>query len=243
MTTWTRKYWWVAIIIILFSSLPIGLNFLLNINIGASIIGNSKDWLMFWGSYIGGFASFIMLFIAWKTLMETKHTNRPYIHMKIIKKLGVFYLECSNLGKSTAYSIKIEFPAKFKQTIPLSIIKSNIEDIEKADFPLPPGEKQHIKLCYGHLNKALLKHYGGNINTNKITFDSTEVSMIDSNKNIEYFDNALKYILVHYNDEYNEKKPISTSIYEDAPQDMLTVIAFRLEAIEKHLGTIANNRK
>lgn len=236
-----KKYWWV---IVLFIAFPFFVNFAVTRTtpFDCTVAGEPKDWLMLWGGYIGGFASFVMLFVAWRTLMENKSANRPHIHIRIIRKFGILYLECNNIGKSTALNIKIEFPKEFIKAILLDVVKSNILEIEKYDFPLPVDAKKYIKLCFGKLDNRLLDIYGSDSKEKTITFNGEKIKMIDSNANLQYFNDTLKYIKVHYNNEYNERIPIDTSSYEEIEQDMMRVIACRLEGIENYLETIANKK-
>ena len=86
-----KKYWWV---IVLFIAFPFFVNFAVTRTtpFDCTVAGEPKDWLMLWGGYIGGFASFVMLFVAWITLMENKSANRPHIHIRIIIKCGILSL-------------------------------------------------------------------------------------------------------------------------------------------------------
>lgn len=243
MKTWIKKQW-LIIAFIAFMIIPITLNYCLNINIGTTIIGNPKDWLMFWGSYIGGFASFVMLYVAWRTLRESKSANRPIINIKLIRRYSMLYLEIKNDGKSPASKIKIKFDDDFISNIKLTAIKRHLESIEEQEFRLPAGNLCSLKLCYSSVFMGLLNYINGASSINKtLKFNESIITLDESNNNYNYFDQSLEYISITYNDEYKEKIPIRISNFEDAPQDTMKIIALSLEAIEKHLGTISNPEK
>lgn len=235
-----RKYLWL--IIIGFILLPIGLNYILNVNIGANVIGMPKDWLNFWGTYISGFASFVMLFIAWKTLMETKSANRPYISIQLLRSNGKLYLECRNIGKSIATDVNITFPKNFIDKVPSDIIKKNIQSISKQKFAVGSTVSKNILLLYGELSLVTLKIYGGDVKTKNIIFNSEQLNMEDANDTYNYFVENFNQIEVSYSNEYKYNIPINILDYKEEEQNLFRVIAFRLEAIENEFKAF-NNKK
>ena len=72
-----KKYWWVALIILL---LPITLNFILLIPSFTTIVGDEIVWLSFWGGYLGAIIStataFIILYIQQKENKSENKKNR-----------------------------------------------------------------------------------------------------------------------------------------------------------------------
>lgn len=53
---------------------PFLLNWFLQIPSFCSIVGSDTDWLQFWGAYIPGIASFVMIYYTWKTI-DTSHND------------------------------------------------------------------------------------------------------------------------------------------------------------------------
>lgn len=65
--------WLIVAFIFLLVGTPILLDFILSRNNPIPqipIVGDSKDWLTFWGAYIGALASFVMVVVAYKTLKK-----------------------------------------------------------------------------------------------------------------------------------------------------------------------------
>lgn len=54
--------------------IPFLLNWFLQIPSFCSIVGSDTDWLQFWGAYIPGIASFVMIYYTWKTI-DTSHND------------------------------------------------------------------------------------------------------------------------------------------------------------------------
>lgn len=88
-------------------------------NISIKTIGQPTDWLAFWGVYISSIASFIMAFIAWKTLLQNnkqlKIINEQF-EMSINAELAAdvvfrddFYmLRIRNCGNADAYDVSVK---------------------------------------------------------------------------------------------------------------------------------------
>jgi len=64
---WISKYWWLIVILLII--FPFVLNLILDNKIDPI---TPKDWLMFWGSYISGGATIIVIFITLKNQQELK---------------------------------------------------------------------------------------------------------------------------------------------------------------------------
>lgn len=72
-----KKLYAKALIIVLTTlAIPIILNYILQIHVVDSIIGNSVTWLSFWGNYIALIASSIMTYFAYRTIQVTIKTHK-----------------------------------------------------------------------------------------------------------------------------------------------------------------------
>lgn len=72
-----KKYWWIALVILL---MPIVLNFILLTPSFTAIVGDEIAWLSFWGGYLGAIistaAAFIILYIQRKDNESENEKNR-----------------------------------------------------------------------------------------------------------------------------------------------------------------------
>lgn len=60
---WMQKYRWTIIIVILVTSIPIAINFILLFPSFTSIVGDNTEWLSFWSGYISAAVAFVILHI------------------------------------------------------------------------------------------------------------------------------------------------------------------------------------
>lgn len=60
---WMQKYRWTIIIVILVTSIPIAINFILLFPSFTSIMGDNTEWLSFWSGYISAAVAFVILHI------------------------------------------------------------------------------------------------------------------------------------------------------------------------------------
>ena len=129
---------------LIFLVLPFFINFLSCLPAPFESWERPSNWTTFWGQYLSGFAAFAMLYVAWRTLMTTKETNRPYIVVDIVDMgYSRVFIRCRNLGHSIATNIKITLDNTFIEQIKIAKVKESIESINNtAPFVLEPsGEK------------------------------------------------------------------------------------------------------
>ena len=72
------KYWWgIFIFIIILLSLPLFLNWVVTRDtiFNCKIAGDSKDWLLIWITYLSVLSSMFMVFITYKSLINSKEQN------------------------------------------------------------------------------------------------------------------------------------------------------------------------
>lgn len=252
------KYWRRYLLVILF--FPFILNFLVNCRVCIwedYIVGEPKDWLSFWASYIGGAGSIIMLFIALKTLSTHKEDNRPYIYTRIIKHSGKLYLECTNVGKTVAPEIELMIDKKLIKDIKidkkliddktLEAFKDHFLALNKLKFTLPVNGKKEIFLCYGELSLTSLKMYSRcvghaiNFENKTVRFDNIDIQMDELNICYSEIAKEIKSIKIPYSD-YEQLEQFELSLAEDKEQDTLGIIASQVAKIADELEKNNTNK-
>lgn len=172
MLRFIRKYWWL--IVIGFILLPIGLNYLLNVNIGANIIGEPKDWLTFWGTYISSIASLWMIILTYLIIKQNDEARQGVVICKVIYHKMNYGLEITNVGNSVAYDIIISANEEFNNILHELTRKIFIK-FQNKKFSLKPNESKYILIeC------AVLGDHQ--------TFNSDTDQMEVVNNNKEYLD-------------------------------------------------------
>lgn len=81
---WMQKYRWTIIIVILVTSIPIAINFILLFPSFTSIVGDNTEWLSFWSGYISAAVAFVILHIQ---RMDSKITRKK-INVKMKKTVS-----------------------------------------------------------------------------------------------------------------------------------------------------------
>lgn len=67
----------LTIIFCIIFFIPFIINYMLQIDLNADIVGDSRDWLMFWGSYISGVAAFLVI-------LQTHHIQKDMKQQQIM---------------------------------------------------------------------------------------------------------------------------------------------------------------
>lgn len=126
---------------LIFLALPFFINFLSCFHAPFASWIEPSPWTKFWGQYLSGFAAFAMLYVAWRTLMTTKESNRPFIALDIIDNgYSQVFLRCRNVGHSTATNINISISNDFFNLIPIQKVKESFETINtNQPFVLEPN--------------------------------------------------------------------------------------------------------
>lgn len=128
-----------CIIAFIFFAIPFIINFLGCIHAPFQSWSEPSKWTMFWGQYISGFAAFAMLYVAWRTLLTTKETNRPYVIIDIVERCSIAYIRCRNIGHTTAQNIKLSFKMEQISEIAISEVKECFKSINSSSpFVLEP---------------------------------------------------------------------------------------------------------
>lgn len=155
---------------ILFFAVPFVINFLSCINAPFVSWTEPSKWTVFWGQYISGFASFAMLYVAWRTLHTTKEANRPYVVVDIIERRSVAYIRCRNIGHTTAQNIKIQIDFSYLSGLKIPEVKGSFESIVSAPpFVLEPNGKRIWEIfCIPSSHLDYLNNYRTEI---ELTYD------------------------------------------------------------------------
>lgn len=152
--------------------IPIILNFIINIPSPIPqkyIIGDTKDWLSFWGVYIGSIGSFMMVVVAFFTLIQNYRTvqqnevlmaqnkeqldelkrqweeeHRPRINISIIVYRKAFFIKIKNIGKGNATDIKITFNKEFIDNLLKEEYKQMYCAVEERAFVTEEGEAKYL---------------------------------------------------------------------------------------------------
>lgn len=113
-----KKYYIIFILAIL--SMPIVLNFSLQLPSIVKVIGDAQTWLSFWASFIGAIASFAMIAITYHTLQQNQsqldeikrqweEEHRPFLSCRVIVYKQAFFLQIYNPSKFDAHNVSIVF--------------------------------------------------------------------------------------------------------------------------------------
>lgn len=153
------KYIVVGITIVL---APILLNFILLLQVGIPeqlIVGDSKSWLSFWGTYIGSIGTILMVFITYKTLKQNNEQldelkrqwedeHRPRINISIAIYRKALFIKIKNIGVGNATDIKISFNKDFVDKLPKTKYREMYENVEKRSFTIENGESKYILIGF-----------------------------------------------------------------------------------------------
>lgn len=128
-------------IICAFLAVPFFVNFLSLFPAPFEFMELPSAWTSFWGQYLSGCASIAMLYVAWKSLLEAREVNRPFLIVDMVEKKGAIYLRCRNIGNSTAHHIKLSISGIAFNSIQIDKVKAIITEInEQREFMLEPNE-------------------------------------------------------------------------------------------------------
>ncbi len=189
---------------LIFLAVPFFINFLSCLPAPFESWKQPSNWTTFWGQYLSGFAAFAMLYVAWRTLMTTKETNRPYIVIDIVDMgYSRVFIRCRNLGHTIATNIKITLDNTFIEQIKIAKVKESVESINNTPFVLEPnGEKVwEIFLIPGTQLDSFHQVWGENA---KYPFKGEHIVKKDWEENENLFKAKVLKSTVSYNGEYSE---------------------------------------
>lgn len=156
-----KKYWWCFLIALII--IPVCLNFILLIPAFTPVVGDNAAWLSFFGSFIGAFASFVMIFFTAKTLEQNreqldelkrqwKEEHTPFLSCQLIAKSGKFLLRILNSSNTTADRVNISIDSNLfdpkdsnKAYIPYHF-KELKDFLTTQEFVIPPYESLYFTI-------------------------------------------------------------------------------------------------
>lgn len=172
MTTNRKIFRLIIVILIILLLFPIVLNWIILQAPLFPIVGEGKDWLGFWATYIGAIASFAMVVLTWWTLKQSKiqndalieqnkeilrnnkeqldeqrrqweENNRPNICINVIVYNKAFFLQIANVGNVDATNVRLKFNQEF-----ILSVKSHIQPyynaINDSSFFVERGNKRYM---------------------------------------------------------------------------------------------------
>ena len=143
MINWIRKHWWV--IVLFLTALPFGLNYVINIDCGFSVIGEPKDWLIFWGTYISSIASAVMVFLTYIIIKQNDEIRQGRVVCSLIFYNQFYLLQISNVGNSQAYDIEINSNEDFNMKLN-KLSRIHFTKVQNRKFSLTPNESKHVSI-------------------------------------------------------------------------------------------------
>lgn len=170
----------IGIVIIAIILIPIVLNYVLQIQLDAKIVGFDTDWLSFWGGYLGGIVSsaiaFIILYIQRKENRQENKKNR-LLQLKVLS----YQRECQwfdNLRKALADSVNVYHAnhlieiTNLIKTDNFSVIQQKIKEIldnlisteTKVGLLIHASEQNNNLSRYSNIREELYNNYCSIIN-------------------------------------------------------------------------------
>lgn len=161
----------IIIALIFIAILPPIINFSLLQPSLIPYVGEAKDWLEFWGSYLSAAVAAIMIvYTAYslkvneKTLAEMKREwdeeRLPKLYFSIEDRIGLFVLKVANIGKSPAYNIRLNFNKEFIDAMLFNQIKEVYRTLPLKTISLENGKAKYFYLSpiYGQGIYEFKKH-------------------------------------------------------------------------------------
>lgn len=192
-----KEYMWVFFIAFIIL-IPLGLNWLLGQRppFNIPVVGDSLDWLMFWATYSGAVASFLMVLYTSKTLRDTKRQwleeQRPRLNISVIIDRTAYFLRIYNSGKSNAYNIKISINDDFINIIPVQRDKQIFISMQSSPFFIGPNENKYffIGIC-----EEIGQAWKGKNVILKVKGEYCDRYLIDQELKMDEFINKLHFVV------------------------------------------------
>lgn len=122
------------------------------------------NWKLDWDA-ISTIVTAIMALIALISVLQNKkqfrNENRARLVFEIISYQNEFMLKIMNVGKSTAYDVKMCFKSNLIENHYAESIKSNFEQINKKKLVMAPGRCIYILLSPAYTSKQSSHTIGG----------------------------------------------------------------------------------
>ena len=137
-------------------AIPIALNFVIQQPALFSVIGEPKDWLMFWATYLGAAASFVMIVYTGVTLKHNKaqldelkrqweEEHKPEISVYFFGHDQYFYIRIQNISKVIVSNISITI-TQDPQKEPILNYDAWKQKIEGVHFSIEPNGHRDVEV-------------------------------------------------------------------------------------------------
>lgn len=230
------------LLFILFFVIPLGINLLVGLPkelIPFHIVGDDISWLGFWASYLSAAATLIMVIFTWLTLKQNSQQleelkrqwsedHRARLSFSIVSKQGLFMLKIANVGRETAYNIRLTFSDEYIESLLADSTKEIYRKLNGKSFSIEPSTNKYFYLS---------PIYGDS----SVTFHRTNEEF--SAEEINRWLNMFRYIPIRINGSYCDNYHVSETLKLDDYLLMNLVVNDELtnniEDIRK--GTVINN--
>ncbi|MBR5352828.1 MAG: hypothetical protein IK126_03870 [Bacteroidales bacterium] len=160
-----KKNWWkILLFIFLISIIPVSLNIVLGSNNPFhrfSIIGDPKDWLTFWGVYLGSIGTLIMAVIAFSSLKQNdllakqnedqlkeikrqwEEQNRARLSCSLAIGKDCIYIEIKNIASVPAHNVNVSLE-DYTEEKGIYEFDTLCDHLAKIRFEISPFEIKQI---------------------------------------------------------------------------------------------------
>lgn len=230
------------LLITLFCIIPLGINLLIGLpqkSLPFHVVGNDISWLGFWASYLSAAATFIMVIFTWLTLKQNSQQleelkrqwsedHRARLSFSIVSKQGIFMLMIANVGKETAYNIRLTFSDQFIESLLANSTKDIYRKLQGKSFSIEPNTNKYFYISPIYGNSSVTFH-----RTNE-KFSAEEI-----NKWLDEFRNIPIKINGTYCDNYHVSETLRLGDYLLMNLVVNDELTNNIEDIRK--GTVVNN--
>lgn len=202
-----KRYWWIIVLVL---AAPIMLNYIILIPAVGQIVGDSTDWLSFWGGYLSAIISAIIAFVI---LIVQREDNRleNVENREENKKENIKNREIQI--KVLEYQQQKEWLNNFSKAVLENLVWYNPTCLNKIQ------QMMRLKYDYLHVQQEIMDL------TNHIEKENNVISiLIDNEKssdNLKQYQNTLYLIRSKYLTFVKDFELLSTIYYEIIPKSQL----------------------
>lgn len=150
-----RHNLWVLIIVFILLILPLFINYCYSWTTDCWILYKPSDWTTFWATYIAAIASFAMVVITWRTLVQNKEQleemkrqwkeqNTPKISCTLEKDSECVLVELCNTSPVPAHKVSVRITNNTGKNI--YRFDKICEWLENMTFEIPPFSSKQIPI-------------------------------------------------------------------------------------------------
>lgn len=151
-----KQYIWIFIIVVTLIVLPLLINVCYLWRTDCGVLFTPSAWTSFWATYLSAIASFVMVFITWRTLKQNRQQldelkrqwneeHTPYLSCQLIADNSYFKLRVFNSSNvvATDVAISINNCLKDKDVFRFSELKAFLTN---QLFVIPPNESLYFDI-------------------------------------------------------------------------------------------------